>query len=126
MSNLVTLEELQQERVTDWLLAILRFAITRDDTDRASLLAVANELDRPRPTADNGSFTFFTSTTTELCGAITAKHDAQRQKALRQHLNRIGNLRLRAALEAAVGLKHADSALAATPRSSRTYLWKGL
>lgn len=126
MSDLATPEQRQRERITDWLLALLRFAITRSEADRESLQALANELDRPQITADLGSFAFFRTTTVELCTAIAGKHDEQRVKILRRHFNHIGNLRLRAALEAATGLKEADHTPAAGPRHDRAYLWKGL
>ncbi|MCK9908556.1 hypothetical protein MXD81_05420 [Microbacteriaceae bacterium K1510] len=126
MSDLATPEQRQRERITDWLLAVLRFAVTRNEADRASLLATANELDRPQLTAEVGSFAFFRTTTIELCATIAGKHDEQRVKILRRHFNHIGNLRLRAALEAATGLKEADQVPAASPRHDRAYLWKGL
>jgi len=126
MSELATPEERQRERITDWLLAVLRFAITRSEADRTSLLATASELDRPQLTADTGSFAFFRTTTIELCTAIASKPGELRVKILRRHFNHIGNLRLRAALEAATGLKEADHAPAASPRHDRAYLWKGL
>lgn len=105
---------------------MLRFAITRNDADRASLLAMANELDRPQLTADLGSFAFFRTTTVELCTAIAGTHNEQRVKILRRHFNHIGNLRLRAALEAATGLKEVDHIPSVRPRHHRAYLWKGL
>lgn len=126
MSDLATPEQRQRERITDWLLAVLRFAVTRNEADRVSLLVTANELDRPQLTAEVGSFAFFRTTTIELCAAIIDKHDEQRVKILRRHFNHIGNLRLRAALEAATGLKEADHTPAASPRHDRAYLWKGL
>lgn len=126
MSDLATPEQRQREKITDWLLAVLRFAITRGDADRVSLLAMASELDRPQLTADTGSFAFFRTTTIQLCAAIADKHSDQRVKILRRHFNHIGNLRLRAALEAATGLKEADHAPASSSRHDRAYLWKGL
>ena len=37
--------EWRTKKVRDWLLAILRFAVTLEQTDRTSVLAMAEEMD---------------------------------------------------------------------------------
>jgi hypothetical protein len=90
------------ERVKNWLLAILRFAVTLEQADRNTVLAIAREMDRCGSPA--GSFGFFDKTSTELCNAITDNDDPQRAAILRRHFRRIDDHRLRRTFEAATGL----------------------
>ncbi|MGC2779968.1 MAG: hypothetical protein WA418_30450, partial [Bradyrhizobium sp.] len=54
-----------------WHLAILRFALTRDNADRLGVLAAANEIDRlGRQHWAGEGFSFFRMTSAELCAAI--------------------------------------------------------
>jgi hypothetical protein len=126
MSDFASPEERQQQQIADWLLAILRFAVTRQEPDRMSALTMANDMDRPSAHAESNSFAFFANTTKELCDVIANEHTPQRLRVLRQHLGRIGNRRLRAAIEAATGLQERGTAATAHPESVRAYLWKGL
>jgi hypothetical protein len=90
----------EAKKVREWLLLLLRFAITQEPADRSVALAMANELDsfgmRWRPTAPR----FFEKTTGEVCHAIQVEND----RILCRHLSRIDDPRLRRAFEAAVGL----------------------
>lgn len=114
-------------RLDDWLFATLRFAVTRKPCDRATVLTLAEELDRLG--APFGSvpttFTFFARTSTALCNAIASGDAAGKLDALRVHLATINDGRLRRALEAAIGM----DAEAKRPRSRQpnpTHLWRGL
>jgi hypothetical protein len=112
--------------VDDWLLAILRFAITLERGDRAAVMIKAQELDLPRSGRPGKTFAFFTRTSLELCNAIVSKTDPKRGVIIRRQLARIENSRLRRAFEAAseleAGVFHDSS-----PRKRwQGDLWKGL
>jgi hypothetical protein len=56
-----------------WHLAILRFALTRENADRLGVLMIANEIDRlGRPDDAGPDFSFFRRTSAELCSDPTA------------------------------------------------------
>jgi len=108
-------EEWQNQKVRDWLLAILRFAVTLEQTDRVTVLVMAKEMDRSGSRVDQTPFAFFVRTSTEFCNAIAYKGDPNRVGALRDHLRRIGDLRLRRALEAAIEFDQAGQSRADDP-----------
>ena len=62
-------------QVREWLLLLLRFAVTSDAKDQSAALALADEIDscglQWRPSAPS----FFRRTTNELCKAITTLDD---------------------------------------------------
>jgi len=89
-------------KVREWLLAVLRFALTLEPVDRTTVLAIAEEMDRFGSPA--ASFSFFIKTSIELCDAIANTNDPQRVTTLRRHLRRIGDHCLRRTFEAAIGL----------------------
>jgi hypothetical protein len=92
-------------RVREWLLLVLRFAITHDAKDQAAVFAMADEIDalgqRWRPSAPS----FFRRTSGEVCNAITALDDPTRASILKKHIARIDDPRLRRAFRAAVNLE---------------------
>ena len=94
--------ERRTKQVREWLLAILRFAVTLEQTDRATLVAMAKELDRSGSRGDQTAFAFFVRTSTTFCNAVADKDDPKRVATLRHHLSRIDDHRLRRALEAAI------------------------
>jgi hypothetical protein len=111
-------------RIQEWLLLLLRFAITLDPNNEAATIAMADELDGLgldwRPTAP----TFFRRTSDDVCKAIATPDDPARTTVLRTHCARIDDRRLRRAFEAVVGL---DGSLR-PPRRPRAALdlWAGL
>jgi hypothetical protein len=120
-------QDWQDREVREWLLLLLRFAVTRAPADRSAARAMANELDslglRWKP------IRFFRRTTDEICEAILAVGDAHNDAVLRRHIARIDDPRLKRAFQAAVGLQphslpHAEDTQAA-PRKRRD-LWTGL
>jgi hypothetical protein len=130
----------ESRRIREWLLAILRFAVTLEPSDRAAVLAIAAEMDRlgcPRETA---SFAFFVRTSRDFCGNIAGQDGPERTAALRSYLAAIEDIRLRRAIEAALELDQpsTDSLREKTKRppsqkrmygSRRWYgddLWQGL
>jgi hypothetical protein len=64
------LDQRQQQRIREWLLLLLRFAITRDPRDEAAAFVMADELDALglywRPSAPG----FFLRTSRDVCAAI--------------------------------------------------------
>ena len=113
-------------KADDWLLAILRFAITLERDDRTAVMIKAQELDWPRSGRPRKTFAFFTRTSLELCNAIADKTSPTRGVVIRRQLARIENPRLRCAFEAAseleAGVFHASS----PKKRWQGDLWKGL
>src|SRR5262245_10167923 len=72
-------------RIREWLLLLLRFAITCDPEDQAAAFAMADEIDALglewRPSAPS----FFRRTSGEVCAAITALEDPKRATILKDH-----------------------------------------
>jgi len=108
------------EKVDDWLLAILRFAITLRRDDRAAVMAKAQVLDLSHSEWPRKSFAFFKRTSLELCDAIADKTSPNRGVIIRRQLARIDNPRLRQAFEAASELD-AGAFHALSPRKR----WQG-
>jgi hypothetical protein len=109
-----------------WHMAILRFAVTLDNTDRLNILALANEIDRlGRRHEDKRNFGFFRKTSSELCAAIL-QPGGTADVFLRQYLARIDDVRLRRALAAALEIERREPAVAKRRSKPGTGLWKGL
>lgn len=100
-----------------WKLALLRFAVTRDESDRLNVAALAAELDRlgGRRTADE-TFHFFRRTSSQLCAAISEHNAAD---MLERFCKQIEEPRLRLAFAAAVGITYSDLAPSQRPRPKR-------
>ena len=109
-------------QVREWLLLLLRFAITTDPKDLSMTLALADEIDARglewRPSAPS----FFRRTSNDVCKAITALDDPKRTAILKRHLARINDPALRRAFRAAVNF---DERAAPSQRNPRN-LWLGL
>jgi hypothetical protein len=117
-------QDWRADRIREWLLLLLRFAITREAKDEAAALAMADEIDalglRWRPSAPN----FFRRTSVEVCKAIAAPAGRGRAAVLMKHLARIDDLRLRRAFQAAVELEQGSSPVSS--ETTRRSLWVGL
>jgi hypothetical protein len=113
-------------KARDWLLTILRFAVTLERNDRAAVLAMARELDRPGMGEAEATFAFFTRTSFEFCNAIADKSDPNRIAVLRRNLARIDDHRLKNALEGAVELEPAAMQAVGPIKCRQGDLWKGL
>jgi hypothetical protein len=117
-------QDRRADQIREWLLLLLRFAITHEAKDEAAALAMADEIDalglRWRPSAPN----FFRRTSVEVCKAITAPAGRGRVSVLRRHLARIDDLRLRRAFQAAVELEQASPR--ASSETTQRNLWAGL
>jgi hypothetical protein len=130
MSDLTARDEWRTKMVKDWLLALLRYAVTLHDADKSVVLVVAEEIDKLGSRAeDQSAFKFFRRTSTELCSAILDKQNSIASSVLRLHLNRIDDSRLRRAFEAAVEFGDASQVIKSAgkirKRGSQD-LWQGL
>jgi hypothetical protein len=119
----------EQYRVREWLLLLLRFAVTHEPCDESAALAAAEEMDslglRWRPSGPR----FFLRTTQDVCRAIVAGADGRSIAVLRKHIARIDDARLRHAFEGALGFPSGVPIPRASRRQVRTRdpdLWKGL
>jgi hypothetical protein len=100
----------QARKLQDWLLAIVRFAITLDTADRQTVLAIAQEMDGLGSLPGRSSFSYFVRTGTDLCRAIADRDDPGRITIIRRHLAAIGDRRLRQTAAAAFDLEGARQA----------------
>jgi hypothetical protein len=111
-------------RVREWLMLLLRFAITCDLKDQAAVFAMADEIDalghQWRPSAPS----FFRRTSGEVCAAISARDHPKRAAILKKHIARIDDPRLRRTFQAAVDLEQ-GSAPAACKKKGQD-VWAGL
>jgi hypothetical protein len=119
----------RDRKLREWLLLLLRFAVTRDASDQSAVLAMADELDslglRWRPAAPS----FFLRTSNEVCEAIIAVGDGHNNPILRRHVARIDDPRLQRAFRAAVGLRGTSwppQQSAQDKGNKYRDLWKGL
>jgi hypothetical protein len=117
-------QEWPAQKVREWLLAILRFAVTLDQADLATVQAVAIEMDRLGSQPDATTFAFFARSSAEFGHAIANKDDPNSIAVLRRQLARIDDRRLRRALEAALDCEQRTAR--PTGKRDSSNLWKGL
>jgi hypothetical protein len=117
-------QDWRASRIREWLLLLLRFAITRDPKDEAAVIAMADEMDalglQWRPSAPS----FFRRTSSEVCKMVIALDDPRRATILKRHIARIDDPRLRRAFQAAVDIERRSST--APYEEKRRDLWAGL
>jgi hypothetical protein len=93
-----------------WHLALLRFAITLDHTDRMNVVAIAKEIDRGgRARDERADFSFFRKTSADLCTSILQQNE-HAGTILRQYLARIEDARLKRAFASAIDLNQVPAA----------------
>jgi hypothetical protein len=114
----------QVRRIREWLLGILRFAVTLEQRDRAAVMCLAAEMDRLGASTTQSGFSYFTRTSTKLSDCIAAKDDFDKLAELCLYVEKIDDRRLRRALEGALFAKRKKSVRPRQP--DREYLWKGL
>lgn len=117
-------QEWPAQKVREWLLAILRFAVTLDQADLAAVHAIAIAMDRLGSHPDATTFAFFTRSSVEFCHAVANKDDPNSIAVLRRQLARIDDQRLRRALEAA--LDYERRIARRTGKRDGGSLWMGL
>jgi hypothetical protein len=109
-----------------WQLAVLRFAVTLDNADRLSVMAIANEIDRLRPQHDGKSaFGFFRRTSAELCAAILRPGEPS-CTVLQRYLARIDDDRIKRVFAAATGADQPELSSVSKPVKRDSGLWRGL
>ncbi|WGD54307.1 hypothetical protein QA641_10615 [Bradyrhizobium sp. CB1650] len=106
-------------------MALLRFAVTRDDGDRLNVAAVAAELDRRGRRNADDTLHFFRRTSSQLCTAISEPRQ-DGEAILERFCKQIDEPRLRLAFAAAVGIAGSNAAPRA-PRPKPSHdLFRGL
>jgi len=119
-------QEWHARLVRAWHLAILRFAVTRENADWLGVFAIANGIDRLGSHRDDSPhFGFFRKTSTELCRSILGRSEAA-DLALRQYLARIDEGPLKRALAAALEIDPRDTIAVRRRRKPDNNLWRGL
>jgi hypothetical protein len=115
-----------ERQIEDWLLLILRFAITRRPEDRVAASAMADRLDSLGVTRQKPEF--FSRATDRVCAALEAPDNAGNATILKIHRQRIEHCRLRAAFDAALCLGNASLEPVAERKRLRKHpdLWAGL
>jgi hypothetical protein len=98
------LPDWKDRKLQEWLFLLLRYAVTRESSDRWAVLAMADELDSLGVQWRPGAPRFFHRTAYEVCEAIIADRTRHTTSVLRKHAMRIDNPRLRRAFAAAVDL----------------------
>jgi len=114
----------EDHQVREWLLAILRFAVTLAPCDRSVVMSLAAEMDRLGSDRSSSTFSFFTRTSAKFCDCILTTGDMEKAAELRIYFESVTDDRLRRALEGAVFEKAPKSLFARG--TNRDYLWKGL
>jgi len=102
--------EWHARKLRDWLLAIVRFALSRDEADRQTILALAEELDGLGSLPGRASFSFFRRATADLERAIADREDPHRTAIVRRLLATIDDHRLKQVVAAAVDPEGASRA----------------
>jgi hypothetical protein len=110
-----------------WHLAILRFALTRNNADRLGVLAIANEIDRlGRPPHEVGAgFSFFRRESGELCAA-TLRLLKESDLILSRYLAQINDAHLKRTLEVALEVPPQKPDQARSRHKPDYDLWRGL
>jgi hypothetical protein len=130
MPDSVTQTECHTKNVNDWLLAILRYAVTLHDADKFAVLLIAEEIDKLESrAAAQPAFNFFRRTSTELCSAIVDKRNPKRTAVLHLHLKRINGHRLRRAFAAAIEIEDIYRIVPSVKKITKCDsqdLWEGL
>ena len=114
----------RDRKVREWLLLLLRFAVTREPSDQSAALAMAvTELLGAAVEARGATFS---GQDHEVCRAILAVNDGHNSAVLKMHAARIADPRLRRAFQAAVGFQQASTAQQESRERKAPNLWKGL
>ena len=112
--------------MADWLFAILRFAVTRKQTDRVAVIAVARQMDRLGARSGETQFGFFVRRSVEFCDAIADEDHPERLASLRRQMKAIDDARLRRAFEAVLEIDQAETTPRRPSRRNPEDLFKGL
>jgi len=116
----------REKKIRDWLLLLLRYAITCEAADRSAAQTFAHELDCVG--LSSAAPSFFRRATQEICAALLTADRPQQAEVLRKHISRISDPRLQRAFIAAAGLESSNSEPKSPSRGKRKKpdLWRGL
>lgn len=129
MNNLTDRDDWVTKKVREWLLSLLRFAITLEPMDRFTVMSCAREMDLSPFQFLRSSPGFFLRETTDVCSAILAARGPDRALVLERHLARIEDHRLRQAFAAAIDFERISQGRTSPKKKKvrkRIDLWKGL
>ena len=104
-------------KIRDWILAIVRYALTLDGLDEHTVLSLAEELDGLGSIPGGVAFTYFRRASRDVCTAIAHPEDPNRTAILRRLLAAISDGRLRQTTAAAIDLEGAQQARLSEARS---------
>ena len=126
MSSNVSESERNAKTVRAWQLAMLRFTVTLDHTDRLAVMAIASEIDALGPRHDGKpDFSFFRRTSVELCAAILQPNELT-AALLRQYLARIDDDRLKRVFAATIETDQPKVSWTGKSFKRDRGLWRGL
>jgi hypothetical protein len=126
MGSVVSQQDAQAKTLRAWHLALLRFAVTLEASDKQAAWAIAAELDRLGALdRDAVPFSFFRRTTQELCAAVL-QPDGSTDAIVRRHLARMPDDRLKRAFQAALEPAVQVVFGSVKPVRRNNNLWKGL
>jgi hypothetical protein len=109
-----------------WHLAMLRFALTRENADRLAVFAIANEIDRlGKPPHGSSGFSFFREASTRLCTAALRRQQDD-VAVLEGYLAQIDDRRLSRTLAEALEMPKPKPNAARKRRRAGRDLWSGL
>ncbi len=111
-------------QVREWLFLLLRFAITRDPQDQLAVLMTASGIDLLGRQWGRAAPSFFRRSSDEVCKAIMALDDPDRDIVLKKHMRRIEHPGLKRAFQAALYSEQRAPSVAV--RSDQSELWAGL
>ncbi|HEY1541733.1 MAG TPA: hypothetical protein VGG01_04945 [Xanthobacteraceae bacterium] len=117
--------EWRERKLHDWLLAVVRFAVTLEAVDRRAVLARACELDALGSVRGHVTFSYFARTSTLVCGALVESAYPDRDATLHRFVDAISKRRLREVFVTALALDPAPTTTwpsgrsACAPRGSR-------
>lgn len=106
-----------------WLMAILRFANSREDADLATVMALAFEIDRQGNSNIRASFHYFRRSAAEVCAALQGRSSPNRA-VVQRYLSAISSPGLKLALTTAI--EDATRASIGPPAASRGSLVRRL
>jgi hypothetical protein len=119
----LTIQDWRVKMIQDWLLAVLRFAVTRNQVDQSAVMMTARMMDGAGRSSSSAGFAFFSRISCELCAAIADEGRPNRVETLRRHIARIDNPRLRLAFKTVIDL---PTVKPAGKNDGRARLWDGL
>src|ERR1700757_3525502 len=74
-------------KIRTWLLAILRFAVTLEQSDRTAVTLLAADMDCAGSGNGQATFTYFARASARFCDCILARASPEKAAELRLHIS---------------------------------------